>query len=76
MEMAVWKTLRDYVEASGWTTALTQAGIASSGTVDSFLKAAHLTRIRHAHLVSALALAKLQEGAFRKTERPKDPENQ
>lgn len=74
--MAVWKTLRDYVEASGWTTALTQAGIASSGTVDSFLKAAHLTRIRHAHLVSALALAKLQEGAFRKTERPQDPENQ
>ena len=38
VEMAVWNTLGDYLEASGWTTALTQAGIASSGTVDSFLR--------------------------------------
>ncbi len=70
IEMAIWKTIGDYLEASGWTTALAQADIASSGTVDSFLKASHLTRTRHAHQVSALALAKLQEEAFLKTERP------
>ncbi|KAJ3591985.1 hypothetical protein NHX12_007115 [Muraenolepis orangiensis] len=64
IEMAMWKTYGDYLEASGWTTALTKAGIASSGTVDSFLKASHLTRTRHAHQVSALALAKLQQDAF------------
>ncbi|KAG0710801.1 hypothetical protein GWK47_022049 [Chionoecetes opilio] len=63
VEMAVWKTLGDYLEASGWTTALTQAGIASSGTANSFLTASHLTKTRHAHQVSALALAKMQRDA-------------
>ena len=72
IEMAIWNTFGDYLEASGWTTALTQAGIASSGTADSFLKAAHLTRTRHAHQVSALALAKLQQDAFLCTEGPHD----
>ena len=70
--MAIWNTFGDYLEASGWTTALTQAGIASFGTADSFLKAAHLTRTRHAHQVSALALAKLQQDAFLCTEGPHD----
>ena len=37
-EMAMWKTFGDYLKASGWTTALTQAGIASWGTADSLLK--------------------------------------
>ena len=72
IEMAIWNTFGDYLEASGWTTALTQAEIASSGTADSFLKAAHLTRTRHAHQVSALALAKLQQDAFLRTEGPHD----
>ena len=63
VEMAVWKTLGDYLEASGWTNALNQAGIASSGTANSFLTASHLTKTRHAHQVSALALAKMQQDA-------------
>ena len=64
IEMAMRKTFGDYLEGSGWTTALTDAGIASSGTADSFLKSSHLTRTRHAHQVTALALAKLQEDAY------------
>ena len=68
IEMAKWSTIGDYLEASGWTTALTQAGVASSGTADSFLKASHLSRIRQGHQISALALAKLQEDAFLSTE--------
>ena len=50
-EMALWKTMGDVVEASGWTDALTEAEVASSGIADSFLKVAHvhLNRIRHAH---------------------------
>ena len=68
IEMAMWNTYGDYLEGSGWTNALTQASIASSGTADSFLKASHLTRTRHAHQVTALALAKLQEDAFLQTE--------
>ena len=39
IKMAIWSTIGDYREASGWTAALTQAGIDSSGTADSFLKA-------------------------------------
>ena len=43
IEMAIWSTIEDYLEASGWTAALTQAGVASSGTADSFLKASNST---------------------------------
>ena len=42
VEMALWNTLGDL---SGWTTALVEADVASSGTADSFLKVSHL---RHA----------------------------
>jgi len=70
IEMALWKTYGDYLQGSGWTSALTQAGVASSGTVDSFLKASHLTRTRRAHQITALALAKLQQDAFLRTEGP------
>ena len=54
---------------------LTQAGIASSGTADSFLKAAHLTRTRHGHQVCALALSKLQQDAFLSSEALHDEES-
>ena len=64
IEMAVWKIFGGFLEDSGWTTALIEAGIASSGTANYFLKASHLIRTRHAHQVSALALAKLQQDAF------------
>ena len=64
IEMAMWNTFGDYLESSGWTSALIQAGIASMGTADSFLKSSHLTRTRHAHQVSALALYELQQQAF------------
>ena len=70
IEMAVWKTIGDYLSNSGWTAALTQAGIASSGTADFFLRCCHLTRTRRAHQVSAVTLAKLQEDAFLSTGKP------
>ena len=66
--MALWKMYDDYLYGSGWTNALVQTGIASSGTADSFFKVSHLTRTRHTHQVTALALAKLQEDAFERTE--------
>ena len=43
IEMTLWNTLGDILESSGWTAALTEAEVASSGTADSFLKASHLT---------------------------------
>ena len=71
-EMALWNTLGDLLECSGWTTALTEAEVASSGKADSFLKAAHLTRTRHAHQVTLLSLHNLQQEAFRLIAGPKD----
>ena len=35
-----------------------------TGTADSFLKSSHLTRTRHAHQVSALALYEFQQQTF------------
>ena len=69
-EMAIWKTYGDYLDDSGWTNALTQAGVASPGTADSYLKASRLTRTRYAHQVTALTLAKLQHEAFMETSGP------
>ena len=46
----------DYLAASGWfTTALPRAGIASSGTADTFLKASDLIEVEVSHQVSVLA---------------------
>ena len=49
----VIQLLGNWVEDSGWTSDLTQAKIASSGTADSFISASHVTKTRHAHQVTA-----------------------
>ncbi len=43
---------------------LTEAGLASSGVAESFLKVSHLTRTRHAHQITIAAFYKLQRQAF------------
>ncbi len=48
--------LGDWLEDSGWVEALVQAKVASAGTAESFLKAAHVTRTRCAHQVTACSL--------------------
>lgn len=75
LEMALWNVLGDLLKNSGWTTALTEAEVASAGTADSFLRVAHLTRTRHAHQVTALTLAKLQHDA-RQTMQDDESDNQ
>ena len=49
----------DWLEDCGWVEALVQAKVASLGTADSFLKATHITRTRHAHQVTACSLYNL-----------------
>ena len=44
--------------------ALVQAEIATSGTADSFLRAAHVARTRRAHQITAAALYILQHRAY------------
>ena len=56
IEMAAFKMLGDILAGSGWTTALFEAGVASLGTADFFLKASHITKTRHAHQVSSACL--------------------
>ena len=74
-EMALWSTIGNLLDGSGWTTALTEAQVASVGTADSFLKVAHLTRTRHGHQVSLLTLHNLQQEAFMLTAGPKDEQS-
>lgn len=64
IEMVALKVLGDLLEGSGWTGALVQAGVATPGTADSFLKAAHVTRTRRAHQVTACSLYSLMEKAY------------
>ena len=62
--MTALKTLGDRLQGSGWTQALVQAEITTAGTADSFLRAAHVTRTRRAHQVTAAALYILQRRAY------------
>ena len=49
IEMTAMKSIVSILEDSGWTCALVEAGVASSGTADSFLSATNVTRTRQAH---------------------------
>ena len=49
INLTVLKIAETLLESSGWTGALVQAGVATSGKADSFLKASHITPTRRAH---------------------------
>ena len=66
IEMAALKTLGNLLDGSGWTSALVQAGVATPGTADSFLKAAQVTRTRRARYVTASTLHILRQEAYTK----------
>ena len=65
IEMASLKVLGNILKGSGWTEALVQDGVASSGKADSFLKASHVTRTRRAHQITASSLYLLQQNAYK-----------
>ena len=64
VEMTALKAIGKWLEGSGWTSALVQANVASPGTADSFLKATHVSRTRHAHQVTASTLNILMYNAY------------
>lgn len=66
IEMAFLKLLGGWLEGSGWTSALVDSNIASSGTAESFLKASSVTRTRRAHQVTAISLYILSQTAYAK----------
>ena len=54
-----------WIEDSGWTSVLVQAGLTTPGTADSFLKASPVSRTRPAHKVTAAALYILKDKAYK-----------
>ena len=64
IEMVTLKLLGDWLEDSGWTNALVQADIASSGIANSFIQASHVTKTRHAQQVTAASLYILLQQAY------------
>ena len=66
IEMTVLKALGQWLDCSGWTSVLEIAGIASSGIVNSFVNAGHVTRTRRIHKITAAALYIMQHFAYQK----------
>ena len=67
VEMALLKAIGGWLEGSGWTAALSEANVISTGTADSFLKATSVTRTRRAircHQVTASSLYVLLTKAY------------
>ncbi|KAG7161157.1 hypothetical protein Hamer_G024212, partial [Homarus americanus] len=64
IEMAALKMLGDWLEGSGWVEALVQAKIATPGSANSFLRAAHVTRTKRTHQITAAALYVQQKRAY------------
>ena len=58
------QVLGDWLEDSGWTSALVQANIASTSTADSLVKASHVTKTRHARQVTAASVHTLLHRAY------------
>ena len=64
IEMAALRSLGTLLKDSGWTGALVEAGVASSGTAESFLSASSVTRTRQVHQVTACRIYMLQKEAY------------
>ena len=64
IEMAAFSSIGNLLKGSGWTSVLTDAGVASSGTAESFLTASSVTRTRQAHQVTAASLYRLMKTAY------------
>lgn len=64
IEMASFKLLGDLLKGSGWVGALTEAGVSSSGTSESFLTASNVAKTRQVHQITACCLYELMKEAF------------
>lgn len=64
IEMAALRSLESLLRDSGWTRALTEANVCSSGTAESFLAAASVTRTKHSHQITACSLYRLMQVAY------------
>lgn len=63
-EMTALKSIGSMLAGSGWTSALVEADVASSGTADSFLTATNVTKTCQAHQVTACSLFQLLKKVY------------
>ena len=64
IEMNILKLLGDWLNGSGWKTALVQAGVTTCERADAISNGSQVTRARYAHQVTAAVLHLLQRAAF------------
>ena len=64
IELAALKSIGTLLRESGWTSALAESGIVSSGTAESFLNVSSITRTRQMHQVTACCLYKLLTASY------------
>ena len=62
--MAALRSIGTLLRASGWTSAIVEAEVASFGTAESYLSASSVTRTRQAHQITACSLYKLIKKAY------------
>ena len=58
------RSIGTFPQDSGWTSAICEANVASSGTAESFLTASSITRPRQAHQITACNLHNLMKKAY------------
>ena len=64
IKMAAWNAVGSWMDGSGWTDALIQAKVATSGKTESYSRATHLMKTRYAHGVTAASLYILPDKAY------------
>ena len=63
IELAVLKAIGSWLLGSGWTEAVAQAGITTTGRAESLVTSVHITRTRYVHQITASSLYILQQRA-------------
>jgi hypothetical protein len=64
-EKMLWSVSGDWLDGRGWTTALTNSGISTSGKAHSFIGVQHICSTRYIHQVSVAALYMLMKMAYK-----------
>ena len=62
--IAEMRSIGTLPQDSGWTSAICEVNVASSGTAEYFLTASSITRTRQAHQITACSLHKLMKKAY------------
>ena len=65
IKMVCLHILGQWLEGSGWWTALVEAGVTTSGKAASLISGSHVKHTRYAHHVTEAALHVLQQSAYK-----------